>query len=331
MKTKDAVIVITGASSGIGRATALELAKQGASLVLVARREDALYALSEECERAGGRAFAIPTDVSIEEHVYGVAEKAINQYGRIDVWINNAAVSAAGCFEEIPMEDFRRVLEVNLFGYIYGSRAAVSYFKRKKEGVIINVASMVALTGEPYFTPYVISKFAIRGMSMSLRQELVKDNIQVCNVLPAVIDTPLYNQMANYMGKSVKAPGKPIPAEEVAYAIAALVENPENEIFVGAKGRLTSAMKFVAPDTFDKLSQQTIFDDHFDQEMETINSQGNLYEPRRDFASISGGWLNEGKQEPKPIEKYALPASLITGAAVGLAYFFKNKLAKTSE
>jgi short-subunit dehydrogenase len=328
MKTKDAVIVITGASSGIGRATALELAKRGANLVLVARREDALYSLSEECEQAGGKALAVPTDVSIEEHVYGVAEKAINQYGRIDVWINNAAVSAAGCFEEIPMEDFRRVLEVNLFGYIYGARAAVSYFKKHKAGTIINIASMVALTGEPYFTPYVISKFAIRGLSMSLRQELVNDNIQVCNVLPAVIDTPLYNQMANYMGKPVKAPGKPIPAEEVALAIAALVENPENEIFVGTKGRLTSAMKFVAPDTFEKLSQQTIFQDHFDQKTDAISSPGNLYEPKRNLASVSGGWLYEQKQEPKPIEKYALPASLITGAAVGLAYLFKSKIAK---
>jgi NAD(P)-dependent dehydrogenase (short-subunit alcohol dehydrogenase family) len=331
MKTKDAVVVITGASSGIGRATALELARQGASVVLVARREDALYALEAECEREGGRAFAVPTDVSIEDHVYGVAERAINHFGRIDVWINNAAVTAAGSFEQIPMPDFRRVLEVNLFGYIYGARAAVTYFKRQGSGILINVASMVAVTGEPYFTPYVISKFAIRGMSTSLRQELANENIEVCTVLPAVVDTPLYNQSANYMGKAIKAPGIPMPAEEVADAICGLIEDPESEIFVGAKARIAAALKFLAPGKFDKLSQETILEDHFEQEIEVDNFRGNLYQPMREYASVSGGWLQEGEEQKKPIEKYALPASLITGAAIGLAYFFRNKIANVNK
>jgi short-subunit dehydrogenase len=331
MKTKDAVVVITGASSGIGRATALELASRGANVVLVARREEALFSLAEECERGGVRALAVPTDVSIEEHVYGVAEKAINEFGKIDVWVNNAAVTAAGNFEQIPMADFRRVLEVNLFGYVYGARAAVSFFKKQGAGTLINVSSMVALTGEPYFAPYVISKFAIRGLSESLRQELVNENISVCTVLPGVIDTPLYNQSANYMGKAIKAPGKASPAEEVADAICSLVENPESELFVGAKARMTAAMKYLAPGMFDKMSQDTILHEHFEQDKETINSKGNLYEPRREYASVSGGWIHNGEQAKKAIEKYALPASLITGAAIGLAYFFKSKIANVGK
>jgi NAD(P)-dependent dehydrogenase (short-subunit alcohol dehydrogenase family) len=326
MKTRNAVVVITGASSGIGRATALELAERGASVVLVARREEALQELAEECERLGGKALAIPTDVSIEEHVHGVARKAAEHFGKIDVWINNAAITVAGHFEEIPMDDFRRVLEVNLFGYIYGSRAAVNHFKGQGKGIIINVSSMVGLTGEPYFAPYVISKFAIRGLGISLNQELINENIQVCTVLPAVIDTPLYNQSANYMGKAIKVPGEPIPAEEVAQSIVGLIKKPKSEIFVGAKGKLAAVMRFIAPRFFDEKSHEMILEEHFEQEKEVVNSQGNLYNPMKEYASVSGGWIPEG--EPTFL-KYVIPVtSLITGLAVGFAFMQKNKKRK---
>jgi short-subunit dehydrogenase len=324
METKDSIVVITGASSGIGRETALQLAKQGAKLVLVARREGALHGLVAECEKLGGKALAVPTDVSIENDVHGVAQKAIERFGKIDVWINNAAVTIAGRFEEIPMEDFRRVLEINLFGYIYGSRAAVSHFKRHGGGIIINIASMVALTGEPYFSPYVISKFAIRGLGISLSQELANTNIHVCTVLPAVIDTPLFNQSANYMGMAVKAAGTAMPAEEVADKIISLIEKPQSELLIGAKVRLAATAKFLAPALFDKLSQKRILSEHFEHEKYTAWSKGNLYEPMKEFAAVSGGWAQNGKHQNK-IMKYLVPAALVTGASVGLSFLLKKK------
>lgn len=322
MEMQNLVVVITGASSGIGRATALELAQQGASLVLVARREQALYALAEECRRLGGTALPVPTDVSIEDHVYGVAQKTVNRFGKIDVWINNAAVTAGGAFEDVPMQDFRRVIDINLFGCIYGSRAAVHQFRKQGRGTIINIASVVALVGEPYFTSYATSKFGIRGFSQSLNQELINDNIQVCVVLPGVIDTPIYNQAANYMGKAMKAPGHAIPAEEVAAAIIGLIRNPKPEIYVGSKGRLTFALRSVAPKTFDRESHERILRDHFDQEKDVPVSTGNLYDPMKEYASVSGGW---GQPEEENMMKYILPASLITGAAIGLALVFRKK------
>lgn len=325
MKSKEElVVVITGASSGIGMATALELAKLKANLVLVARREDALNGLAEACNNLGATAIALPTDVSIEEHVYSVVERAIQYFGKIDVWINNAAVSIAGHFEEIPMEDFRRVLEINLFGYIYGARAVVPHFKAQGRGQIINVSSMVGITGEPYFSPYAISKFAIRGLGITLNQELYKDNIQVSTVLPSVIDTPIFNQGANYMGKPIKAPGKVIAADEVAHTIVELIEKPKQEVFVGNKGRISAAMKVLLPGLFTRKSEEKIYKEHFETDQETGSTKGNLYDPMWEYATVSGGWMKESDDSSK-MKRYAIPATVLTGAAIGLAFYLKNK------
>lgn len=324
MEVKNSVVVITGASSGIGRATALELARKGAKLVLVARREGALHGLTEECERLGEEAIAVPTDVAIEQDVKGVAEKAIQHFGKIDVWINNAAVTAAGHFEEIPMEDFRRVIEINLFGYIYGARAVVPHFKKQAGGIIINVASIVSISGEPYFSPYVISKFAIRGLGISLHQELEKDNIHVCTVYPGVIDTPLYNQSANYMEKDVIAPGKAISAEKVSEVIISLIEKPKKEAFVGKSGILTQLAQSVAPELFDRKVEQKTFQSHFNHEKETGVSRGNLYDPMRDFASISGGWNGHDEKKKDKALEILIPTAIIAGLALGIALLLKK-------
>jgi short-subunit dehydrogenase len=323
---ENTVVVITGASSGIGRATALELAQQGANLVLVARREAALHGLAQECERLGGKALPIPTDVAIEEHVYGVARRATERYGKIDVWINNAAVTVAGQFDAIPMEDFRRVLEINLFGYIYGSRAAITQFKKQGHGTLINVSSIVAVSGEPYFSPYTISKYAIRGLSISLHQEVEKENIHVCTVLPGVIDTPIYNQAANYMGKAVIPPGNALPAEDVAASIIDLIDHPQREVFVGSKGRLAEALQILVPGLFDKTTEKRILEKHFDQQREMGNSKGNLYEPMREYASVSGGWIKQTKNRLK----YVVPATVLAGAAIGVAWALSHEK-KTAE
>ncbi len=284
------VVVITGASSGIGRATALAFAEKGSTVVLAARREEALAMLAQECEQRGGKALVVPTDVSREEAVQALALKTYDTYGRIDIWINNAAVSLFGIFDETPLEDIQKVIQTNLFGYIYGAHAVLPYFKRAGRGTLINVSSMVGMTAQPYTAAYTTSKFGIRGLSLGLAQELAEEKqIHVCTVYPSVIDTPIFQQAGNYLGKAVKAPDPVIPAKEVAKTIVQLVASPKHEVVVGHTGKLSRMARLIAPELFDKKFRKTIAQKHFkDQPQET--TQGNLYEPNPTWTSVSGGW-----------------------------------------
>lgn len=319
------IVVITGASSGIGRATALSFAERGSTVVLAARRKEALEMLAVECEERGGIALPVPTDVSKEEEVKALAQKAFDTYGRIDVWINDAAVSLFGIFEETPTEDIKRVLDVNLLGYIYGAHAVLPFFRQAGRGTLINVASMVGITAQPYSSAYTISKFGVRGLSLGLAQELADEKqIHVCTVLPSVIDTPIFNQAGNYMGKVIQAPDPVIPAQKVADAIIRLVHHPQHEVTVGYTGKLTRAARFLAPKYFDKKFRKSIAEKHFkDQPQEA--TKGNLYEPNNTWTSVSGGWPTTKVQDDIPVSGRAIIIGLATVAGVVAGRYLLNR------
>jgi len=265
---KDSVIVITGASSGIGRTTALEFAKRGATLLLAARREFALQEVATQCNRLGGQALAVPTNVTDEEAVQALARRAVETFGRLDVWVNNAAVTLFARFEEAPSEVFRQVLETNVFGYVHGARAALPYFREQGSGILINVDSVVGTAPQPYTSAYVMSKFAIRGLAGCLRMELNLDkapDIHVCTVMPATIDTPLFNQAANYTGRATKA------------------LNP-----------VYSAQNTLTPELYEQTMAQQVDQDHL-QDKPAPATNGNLFEPMPEYTSISGGWQHTGE------------------------------------
>jgi short-subunit dehydrogenase len=296
----DSVVVITGASSGIGRATALAFAQRGATVIVAARRADLLQEVVQECEQVGVQALAVPTDMSDEQAVQELARRAVEQYGRIDTWINNHGVTSFGYFDETPMEDFRRVIEVDFFGTVYGCRAALNIFQQQGSGVLINMGSMVSLLSEPFVSSYVAAKHAVRGLGMSLRQELMlkgQKNIHVCTVMPATIDTPFFQHAANFLGRAAKAMPPVYSPERVAETYVGLAVRPRREVFVGNMARQMWMQFLMAPAMTER--QIAIMADrlHVYQDQHPPATSGNLFEPMTEGARADGGWGGkEGEQ-----------------------------------
>jgi len=257
---QDQVVAITGASSGIGRATAIELGRYGAAVVLAARNEEALHAAAHETEQAGGRVLPVVTDVADWKQVERLADAAVQHFGRIDTWINNAGVIEYATVEDTTPDEAERILQVNLLGQIHGCRAALSVMKRQESGTIINVSSVEAMFGVPYTAVYSASKHGVHGFTEALRRELILEDspIQVTEVMPSGIDTPLFDHARSKMGGKKPMPLPPIyPPEAVAEAIVSACEHPQREIVVGGAGKFFILMQRLCPASLDVMLAKT--------------------------------------------------------------------------
>lgn len=222
-------VVITGASSGIGRATALAFAKKGANLVLAARGEEALKSIAQSCEELGATVRFHQTDTSVAEEVQRLAEQATQINGRIDVWVNNAGVLALGPLEKTPAEVIDGVIKTNLLGYIHGAHAVLPIFKKQKRGVLINNISIGGWVAAPYGVAYSASKFGLRGMAEALQGELAEfPEIYVCALYPGFQTTPGVLHAANYMGMELTTPPPSFDPNKLAHSIVKVAENPQN-------------------------------------------------------------------------------------------------------
>lgn len=313
MRTRDSVVVITGASSGIGRATALRFARKKAHVVLAARRSEALESLAGECRKLGAKAVAVPTNVLDTASMDRLAARAIEAFGRIDVWINNAAVAVFGAFLDVPLSDYQRVLDVNVMGYVRGARAVLPHFRAKGSGVLINVSSVEAVIAQPYGTAYAISKAAERALGVSLRSELLlegRKGIHVCTVLPAAIDTPIYQQAANYTGYKVR----PIPPvyspQRVARTIVKLSEKPRREAAVGPTGRLLLLKHKAVPGAIEAGTARVVNKTHLARRRAAPASSGNLYRSStaKRTARVEGGWHGRSRTARRRLFAVALLA-----------------------
>jgi NAD(P)-dependent dehydrogenase (short-subunit alcohol dehydrogenase family) len=279
-KLRDAAVVLTGASSGIGRATALAMADEGASIALAARDRQALERVAAECRSRGARAaVVVPTDTADEPAVQELADRAAAELGRIDVWVNNAGVILYGHFEETPSSAYRRVIETNLFGQIHGARAALPHFRRQGSGVLINMSSVWGRVSSPYVSAYVTSKFAVRAFSECLREELEDaDDIHVVTILPQAVKTPMFNRAGNFAGRRVRQLPLPRPADEIAKRIVWCSEDPKREVTDRRFGRLLELAHAITPPLWERLAPFMFERLAFGKE-KCPDTSGNLFEP----------------------------------------------------
>jgi short-subunit dehydrogenase len=308
----DAVVVITGASSGIGRAAVRRFAVRGSRLVLAARDLGPLEELGGECEALGADVLIVPTDVSKEDSVEKLARRAVERHGRIDVWVNNAAAMSYGEFLQVPSEIFRQVIETNLMGQVHGARAALKSFRDQGSGVLINMSSIWGRVTTPQVTPYSVSKHAVRVFSECLRHELEDEpEIQVATMLPQAVDTPIFEHAANYSGHRIRPIPPMLDPDQIAEGIEACAENPKREVTWGRSGRALEILYAFAPRLYCRIAP-LIFMRGSLTRSPSRSSEGNVLAPVGPHR-IDGGW----REYRRPTLRRAALAAVV-GAVAGI-------------
>jgi short-subunit dehydrogenase len=315
-------IVITGASSGAGKAIALEFALQRPKLVLAARNLEALKDLALECDDLGAQVRCVVTDVTLPGDLINLAAEADNFGGKIDIWVNNAGVLAVGDYDKMPMEVNEQVIRTNLIGYMNAAHAVLPYFKKQKKGLLINNISIGGYLPVPYGVAYSASKFGLRGFSSALKAELSDwPEIHVCDVYPAFLDTPGIQHAANYTGKVIR-PAPPVyDPRRLAMAIVKLSRKPKAQVMVGSASILLRAAYNLFPGITSGISKSFI-SNYLSLAKPIPPTDGNLFTPVDFGNSVFGGWGVPGR--PMAHRKYIVAGLFIT-TAIGFFLSRRNK------
>ncbi|AEH84351.1 SDR family oxidoreductase [Sinorhizobium meliloti] len=293
---EDAVVVITGASSGVGQATAEAFAGRRSKLVLAARDAAALHEVARTCRELGAEVLVAPTDVTDADAVKDLARKAMS-FGKIDVWFSNVGVGAVGRFEETPIEAHEQVIRTNLIGHLNDAHAAVPIFRKQGHGIFINMISLGGFASAPFAAAYSASKFGLRGFSEALRAELADErDIHICDVYPTFMDTPGVGHGANYTGRRLSVPPPVYNARRAARAIVRLAERPRNSLTVGLVADLTRFAHFVAPNMTPRLMAK-LTSRYLSRAPRVARSHGNLFRAPAEPGGIDGG-LRSSRRVP---------------------------------
>jgi short-subunit dehydrogenase len=291
--------MVTGASSGFGRGVALKLASHGSNVVLAARRTDVLKQVAAEVRAAGGTPLVITTDVSQRDEIDRLARAAVERFGRIDVWINNAGVGAIGRFEDVPLRDYDRVIDVNLKGVVYGSHTAMRQFRQQGYGTIVNISSVEGEVPLAYQAMYAASKHAVNGLGAALNQELRLNklgNIKVVTIMPWAADTPFFEHVANYSGGTPRMILLDDPQPVVDTIVWASI-HPTKEVAVGWKalGAVTAHRLF--PDLTEHIAGDISHKVQIETAPPAPPTSGSLHRPMRSGTTVDGGVRERMRRE----------------------------------
>lgn len=324
----DQVVVITGASSGIGRETALELARAGAHMTVIARGQQALDTLTAEVSRLGGQIHTVVGDVADWPTVERGARETVERFGRIDTWVNNAAVSVYATIEDLTVDEIRRVTEVNYMGQVHGVKAALPHLRASGGGTIINVGSALSERAVPLQSAYCAAKHAIKGFSEALRVEMEREGsgIDVVLIEPSSMNTPLFDHARSKMGVR-PVPIPPIYEPRVtARAIVHAAEHPVPIIATGGASKLFTVVERINPRLLDwwQLRDDSGARDQLSQQPD--DGQDNLEEPMTTPGSVTGRFGRSSKAtsvytelfELHPGRKRAAVAVALTGLALAV-------------
>lgn len=317
---RDQVIVITGASSGIGRVTAREAAERGARVVLAARNTRDLQTLAEEVVRDGGEALAVATDVADEQQVKSLIEQAVERFGRIDTFVANAAVSTYSEFVDQPLDEFRRVVEVNFFGQVYCAKYALPVL-RASAGAFISVGSTLSDRGVPLQSAYCASKHALKGWIDSLRVELKHRRwpVRVTLIKPSSINTPLFAKARTSLGVQPQ----PIPPvydpSLAARAILHAAENDRRDVFVGGAGKALSTAEHASPKLVDVQQLHSGFDAQLTSWPKSADAPDNLFAPVEYDGGERGEFVQGSRMSSvyQDVAAHSAAAPALAAAALG--------------
>jgi short-subunit dehydrogenase len=321
------VIVIVGATSGIGLATARRAARRGARLVLAARNEDALSKLCAELDRQGVETCHVVADVGDEEDVRNIAAVALRRFGGFDTWMNIAGTTIFGTNEQVATEDMRRLFDTNFWGVVYGSLAAVRHL-RARGGALINVGSELSDRAVPLQGIYSASKHAVKGFTDSLRMELEHDHapVSVTLVKPAAVATMFVEHAKNYMDVEPKLPPPVYAPEIVADALLYAAAHPKRDIHVGSHARLVGAAAHYMPGLLDAGMERFMYRMQRTDRRTRRRDDGNLYAPQQDLAEradIGSGRVRETSLYTSAVTHPG--ATMMLGAGLALAALWQSR------
>ncbi|MDB9377512.1 SDR family oxidoreductase, partial [Nodularia sphaerocarpa] len=288
------VVAVVGASSGIGRETALKFAQRGAKVVVSARSEPGLKSLVEEIRSLGGEAIYTIADVSDFQQVKAIADKTVAEYGHLDTWVHTAATGIIAPFEKITPEEFERVVDVTLMGQVYGAMAALPYLKQEGRGSLIHISSMEGRRSLPLQSPYSAAKHGLEGFLESLRVELQHEKlpINVTSILPSTINTPYYNKIRTKLG--VKPTGIPpyYQPSIVTDAILYVAEHPMRDFIVGDAGKVLDLLQRISPELVDVILLAIAFPGQRTNEPKSEDAPDNVFTAIPGYDSIEGDFRN---------------------------------------